>query len=77
MKKKTQTTISTFTHNGQDIEILLNKGTIGLVFDIAGKRYGANAKIQGTSKLDIMNACFSVIINYLETYDAVKRKLEN
>lgn len=74
MKKKTKTTISTFTHNGQDIEILLNKGTIGLVFDIGGKRYGANAKLQGATKLDIMNACFSVIISYLETYDAIKNK---
>jgi len=67
------TQISTFTHNGQDIEVLYHKGKISYVFELKGKRYGNAVKVQGRKKLDVVNAAFALIINYLETYDAAKK----
>lgn len=62
------TQISTFTHNGQDIEVLYHKGKISYVFEVKGKRYGNAVKVDGKKKLDVVNAAFALIINYLETY---------
>ena len=66
------TRISTFTHDGQDIEVLYNKGKISYVFDIGGKRYGNAVKVQGRKSQDIINAVFALLINYLETYAKAK-----
>lgn len=72
--KKPGTNISQFSHNGQDIEVLLNRGKVSYVFDIGGKRYGNAVKIAGRKKQDIVDACFALIINYLETYEAAKKR---
>lgn len=72
MKKTTN--ISTFTHNGQDIEVLYHKGKISYVFDIGGKRYGNAVKVEGRTKQDVVNAAFALIINYLETHDRANKK---
>jgi hypothetical protein len=73
MKKKDKAIqISTFSHNGQDIELLLNRGKIAYTFYYNDKRYGQSVKIAGRRKLDVVNACMALLINYLETYDAVK-----
>lgn len=66
------THISTFTHDGQDIDILLHRGKISYIFEVGDKRYGNAVKIAGKTKLDIVNACFALIINYLETYAKAK-----
>ncbi len=71
MKKGTN--ISTFTHNGQDVDFLFHKGKISYIFEIKGKRYGNAVKIAGTTKRDIVDAAFALIINYLETYAAIKK----
>lgn len=71
MKKQIQ--ISTFTHNGQDVEVLYNKGKISYVFDIGGKRFGNSVKVEGRKALDIVNASWALIINYLETYERANK----
>lgn len=65
--------ISTFTHKGQDIEVMLAKGKISYVFDYKGKHYGNSVKLEGRKTLDAVNASFALIINYLETYDKVTK----
>lgn len=69
---KKQTHISTFTHNDQDIEVLLNRGKIAYTFEVGGKRYGNSVKIAGRTKKDVVDAAFALILNYLETYAKVK-----
>lgn len=68
------TKISTFTHDGQDIEVLFHKGKISYVFDIDGKRYGNAVKIKSTKAMDIVDASFNLIINYLETHAKAKNR---
>lgn len=70
---KKPTNISTFTHEGQDVEVLYHKGKISYIFDIGGKRYGNAVKVEGRRALDIVNASFALIINYLETYARAKK----
>ncbi len=66
------TRISTFTYDGQDIEVLYHKGKISYIFDIGGKRYGNAVKVDGRKNLDLINACIALIINFMETYAKVK-----
>jgi len=68
--------ISTFTHNGQDIEFMLNRGSIAYTFDIGDKRYGNKVKIAGRTKKDVVDASIALIINYLSTYEAAKRRIK-
>lgn len=63
------TTVSTFTHNGQDIEVMYHKGKISYVFEVGGRRFGNAVKVDSRKHLDFINATFALIINYLETYD--------
>jgi hypothetical protein len=75
MKKKSEKKIqiSTFSVNGHDVELLLNRGKIAYTFFYNDKRYGQSVRIAGTKKLDVVNACMALLINYLETYDAVQK----
>jgi hypothetical protein len=66
--------ISTFTHNGQDIEVMFHKGKISYVFEVKGHRYGNAVKVEGRSGLDYVQASFNLLINYLETKDAADKK---
>lgn len=72
MEKK-QTHISTFSHNGQDIEFMLSRGKIAYIFEVGDKRYGNSVKIAGNTKKDIVDASIALIINYLETYAKARK----
>ncbi len=65
--------ISTFQHQGQDIEVMLAKGKISYVFDYKGKHYGNSVKIAGKKTQDVVDASFALILNYLETYAKVRK----
>ncbi len=62
------TTVSTFTHNGHDIELMYHKGKISYVFEVNGRRFGNAVNVEGTKHRDFINACFALILNYHETY---------
>lgn len=68
------TRVSTFTHDGQDIEVLCAKGKISYVFEIGGRRYGNAVKIKGRKREDVVNAVFALLINYFETYAKAKER---
>lgn len=68
------TKISTFTHNGQDIEVMYHKGKISYVFEIAGRRYGNAVAVKSTKAMDIVDASFNLLINYFETNEAAKNR---
>lgn len=67
-----RTYISQFTHKGQEIEVLYHKGELRYIFEVKGKRYGGAVKAQGKSIQDIMNATAALIIQYLDTREAVE-----
>lgn len=67
------TKVFTFTHKGQDIDVLYNKGKIAYTFEIAGKKYGGAVKVEGRSHEALINATFALLINYLETKEAVEK----
>ncbi len=62
------TNISTFTHNGHDIEIMFHKGKISYTFEIGERRFGNAVKVEGKKAMDYINASFALILNYYETY---------
>ncbi len=67
------TTVSTFTHNEQDIEIMYHKGKISYIFEVKGRRFGNAVKVEGKKHTDFINACFALILNYHETYAKATR----
>lgn len=67
-----RTYISQFTHKGQEIELLYYRGKISYVFNWKDKRFGNAVKCDSKSIKDIMNATACLIINYLETREAVE-----
>lgn len=64
------TKVSTFTYKDQDVEVLYAKGKISYVFNVADRRYGNSVNVAGTTRQDFINACFALIINFIETFDA-------
>lgn len=66
------TKVFTFTHKGQDIDVLYNKGKIAYTFEVAGKKYGGAVKVEGRKQQDLINATFALLINYLETKEAIQ-----
>lgn len=69
-----KTYISQFEYKGETLDVLYANGTISYVFEIKGKRYGNAVKAQGKSIKDIMNATAALLINYIETREAVDSK---
>lgn len=67
------TKISQFNYKGQDIEILMNNGKISYIFEIKGKRFGNAVKVDGRKKLDLVNAVFALLLNYLETRESAEK----
>ena len=66
--------IHTFTHKGQDIEVMYQKGKISYVFEVRGTRYGNAVKVEGRKTLGIITAVFALLINYLETKEMADKK---
>lgn len=69
-----QTYISEFEYKGQIINLLYTKGNISYIFEHKGERYGGAVKVTGKSIRDIMNATACIVINYLDTREAVEAK---
>ena len=69
-----KTYISTFSYKGQDIDVLYVKGNMSYVFEKWGERFGGAVKVEGKSIRDIMNATACLLIQFIETYDAVEKK---
>ena len=55
-------TISTFTFNDVDINVTLLKNTLEFTFVKDGKKYGQKVKINGRTKMDVVNATANIII---------------
>lgn len=68
------TTISQFVYKGQDIDVLVNKGKISYMFEYKGGRYGNGVKVKGRTQQAVVDAAFNLLINLMETYDAVCKK---
>ncbi len=69
-----QIQISTFSYKGQDFDVLVNKNKISYIFELYGERYGNAVEVKGRKKQDIVNAAMSLLLNFIETYDAVIEK---
>jgi hypothetical protein len=65
--------ISTFTIDGKDVNLLFERGSIGYQFTYKEKPYGHKLKIKSSSKEEVANVTFLLLINYLETI----KQLEN
>ena len=54
--------------NGQDVNILFERGAIGYQFTYKDKPYGSRVKLpKKASKEDYVNVTFLVLTSYLET----------
>jgi hypothetical protein len=65
--------ISTFTLEGQDVDILFSKGKISYTFDIGSKKFGNAIQVKGRKTKDIIDAVFLLLVNFLETKDAAEK----
>jgi len=70
------TYISQFEYKGQTIDVLYAKGNLSYIFEVNGKRYGGAVKADGKGIRDIMNATSCLILNYLETREALENNLK-
>lgn len=61
--------IYTHTYKGQDVEIMYAKGKISYTFEVKGRRFGNAVKVGSGKYDDIINACFALIVNFIETYE--------
>jgi len=63
--------ISTFTHKGTDIEVTLNNGYLAYSFDLKGP-HGFKIQLKKrAAQMDIVNATSLLIINAIETIEAL------
>ncbi len=51
----------------------MNNGKISYIFEIKGKRFGNAVKVDGRKKLDLVNAVFALLLNYLETRESAEK----
>ncbi len=70
-----KTYISTFTHKAQDIDILYANKRLSYIFELKGERYGGAVKVEGKSIQNIMSAVACLIIHYLESREAIEKKV--
>lgn len=68
-----KTYISQFEYKGETVDVLYVKGQLSYVFEVKGKRYGNAVKAEGRSIRDVMNATAALLINYIETREAVAK----
>ena len=70
-----KTQISTFTFNGQDIDVLYvpKIKELSYIFEHKGQRYGNAVKIEGAGVLPVMRATMCLLINYIETKEATQK----
>jgi hypothetical protein len=67
-------TISTFTLQERDIDIVLNNNKLAWTMTHAGKNYGGAVNLTSKKQMDIVNATFLLLINALETIEALKHE---
>jgi len=72
MKKEKSIQLSTFTFQGQDFDVLVNKGEISYIFEINGKRYGNKLRPKSRSTRDLTDALLNLLINFMDTYAQIK-----
>lgn len=73
-KKVVRTYISQFEYKGEILDVLYTGGILSYVFERKGQRYGKAVKTQSKSIRDVMNATMALLINYIETREAVDSK---
>ncbi len=67
------TTISTFTYKGQDFDVLLHKNKLSYIMEVNGERYGNAVEVQGRTKKAVADATCNLLINLIDTYDAISK----
>jgi len=65
--------ISTFTVDGQDVDVLFHKGKISYTFDLGSKKFGNAVQIKGRKTKDIIDATFCLLANFIETKNAASK----
>jgi len=66
--------ISTFTYREQDVDVLVHKNKISYIFEMKGNRYGNAVEVKGKSRRATVDACFNLLLNFIETYEAASKK---
>lgn len=70
---KTKTNIAVFTYKGQDFDVLRHKKQLAYIFEYKGNRYGNAVKLTGKKTTDIMAATMLLLINMIDTLEAVQK----
>lgn len=66
--------ISTFTLKERDIDVTFRNGKLAYTFQHAGKNYGGAVNLDSKKQIDIINATFLLLINALETIEALNNE---
>lgn len=66
------TNISTFELGGKSIDMTYKSKQIAYTFDHNGQKYGNSVIVKSKKIEDVMNATFLLLVNALETLEAIK-----
>lgn len=69
--------ISTFTYKGQDIDVTYRNSYLAYSFEKDGNAYGLKVKVTKRGVLDIASVTFQLILNAVETLEALEKQNEN
>jgi hypothetical protein len=68
--------ISLFNFDGEEFNVLHDRGSLAYTFEIDGRTFGNKVKIESKSIKDVSDAAFALALNAFETLQAV-RKLQD
>ena len=66
--------ISTFTLKDRDIDVTLRNKKLSYTFQHGGNNYGGAVVLESTKQMDVVNATFLLLINALETIEAISNE---
>lgn len=64
--------ISQFTFKDVDVNLIFRNGMIGYTFEKDGKTFGQKVRPAGRSAQEIASATFLILVNFVETLEAVQ-----
>ena len=65
--------ISLFNFDGEEFNVLHDKGSLAYTFEIDGKTYGNKVLLQSNSIKDVSDAGFALALNAFDTLQAVRK----
>lgn len=65
--------VSLFEYKGTEINVIIKNGFLGYTFEKDGKTYGNKVKLEKRDTQHIASVAFLLVLNLVETYEAVQK----